>query len=71
MPRAELRGDKDTFEKMLSRFKKAVDRSKILKEVQEREFYEKPSVKRRRRKNAAVLRNYHNQKDRANIRFEE
>lgn len=38
---------------LLRRFKKAVERSGLLAELKKREYYEKPSVKRKRKKAAA------------------
>jgi len=57
MPKATLR-EKDTFEKMMSRFRKSVERSGILNDVKSKEFYEKPTAKRRRLKNAAARRHH-------------
>jgi len=37
------------FDSMLSRFNRAVHNSGILRELKVREFYEKPSIKRRRK----------------------
>lgn len=46
----------EPFEKTLRRFKKAVDKSNILKDLHKKEFYEKPSSIRKRTKAAAVKR---------------
>ena len=40
----------DNFEKMFKRFKREVEREKILQEIKSREFYEKPSRQRRLKK---------------------
>jgi small subunit ribosomal protein S21 len=40
----------------LRRFKKACDNAGIVQEVREREFYEKPTAKRKRKKAEAVSR---------------
>ena len=40
----------EALESLLSRFKRAVQESGILREYKKREFYEKPSVKRARKK---------------------
>ncbi|MFH0796237.1 MAG: 30S ribosomal protein S21 [Candidatus Omnitrophota bacterium] len=40
----------DSFEKMFKRFKREVEREKILQEIKSREFYEKPSRQRRLKK---------------------
>ena len=57
-------GDNESFESLLRRFNKRVQQEGILSEVRRREYYEKPSVKRKRkraskrRKTARVLRRY-------------
>lgn len=48
--------ENEPFAKALSRFKRKVNDSGILKEVQENQFYVKPSVQRREAKKAAVKR---------------
>lgn len=48
--------DNEPFEKTLRRFKKAVDKSDILKDLREKEFHEKPSAVRKRKMAAAVKR---------------
>jgi len=42
----------ETFEGMLRRFSKKVQQDGILSEVRRREFYEKPSVKRKKKEAA-------------------
>ncbi len=42
----------ETFESMLRRFSKKVQQDGILSEVRRREFYEKPSVKRKKKEAA-------------------
>lgn len=49
--------DGESFEGALKRFKKLVEKAGILTELRKREFYEKPSQKRKRRAVAAVKRN--------------
>lgn len=46
----------EPFEKTLRRFKKAVDKSNILKDTRKYEFYEKPSSIRKRNKAIAIKR---------------
>ncbi len=46
----------EPFEQALKRFKKQVERDKILSEVKKREFYEKPGVRRRKKVMAAKKR---------------
>ena len=43
----------ESFEQSLKRFKRLVEKTKILSEVKKREFYEKPGVKRRKKIQAA------------------
>lgn len=47
----------EPFESALRRFKKACIRSGIAQELKKREYYEKPSVKRRRKAEEARRRN--------------
>jgi small subunit ribosomal protein S21 len=51
--------EKESFERMLSRFKKTVDRQGILQDLKTKDFYEKPSAKRKRTKDAAIRRAKH------------
>jgi small subunit ribosomal protein S21 len=48
--------DGESFEGALKRFKKMVEKSGVLTELRKREFYEKPSIKRKRKAIAAVKR---------------
>lgn len=43
----------ENIESLLKRFKKAVDKSGVLSDLKKHEFYEKPSVKRKRKQAAA------------------
>ena len=45
-----------TFDQMLRRFKKKVDRAGIIQELKKREYYEKPAQKRQRKKKEAIRR---------------
>ncbi len=45
--------DDESFEKALKKFKKICEKEGILTEFKRREFYEKPSVKRKRKQRAA------------------
>lgn len=56
MPSVQPKHKNEHFEAMLRRFKKAVERADIMKEVRDRECYEKPSIKRKRAKAAAKKR---------------
>ena len=42
-------GDNESFESLLKRFNRKVQQGGILKEVRRREYYEKPSIKRKRK----------------------
>ena len=57
MPSVKVK-DKESFERLMSRFKKSVERAGVLVEVKKREYYEKPTTKRRRLKNSAKRRAY-------------
>jgi len=48
MPKIRIR-DGENFDIVLRRFKKACERFGILSEIKKREFYEKPSVCRKRK----------------------
>jgi small subunit ribosomal protein S21 len=58
MPKITLKPYEQTknFEAAMRRFNKAVERDDTINEVRRREFYEKPSEVRKRRKAAAVKR---------------
>ncbi len=56
MPSASLRNKHERFESLFRRFKKSVERADVIKELRAREFYEKPSAKRKREKAAAKKR---------------
>lgn len=45
--------DGDSIDKALKQFKKQCEKSGILTEIKKREYYEKPSVKRKRKMVAA------------------
>ncbi len=51
---AEVRvGDNESIESALRRFKKKIQKAGILSEIKRRERYEKPSIKRKRKSEAA------------------
>lgn len=52
MPGIRVR-DGETFEQALRRFKKQCEKAGILSEMRKREYYEKPSVKEKRKREAA------------------
>ncbi len=43
-------GDNESFESLLKRFNRRVQQTGILSEIRRREHYEKPSVRRKRKK---------------------
>lgn len=56
MASAKLKHPNESFESLLRRFKKSVDKEDIIKDFRKNEFFEKPSSKRKRSKAAAVKR---------------
>lgn len=56
MPKVSLKHPNESFESLLRRFKKSVEKSEILKTLREYEAYEKPSETKKRRHAAAVKR---------------
>jgi len=50
--------DNETLENALRRFKRQCARSGVIQEVRRREHYEKPSVKRKKKSEAARKRKY-------------
>ncbi len=56
MPAIKVR-DNEPFDIALRRFKRACERAGVLADVREREFFEKPTQERKRKKAAAVKRN--------------
>lgn len=53
MAKAKLKHPKESFDSLLRRFKKSVDKEDILKDYRKKEFFEKPCSKRKRAKAAA------------------
>ncbi|MFC1911992.1 30S ribosomal protein S21 [Chloroflexota bacterium] len=45
-------GDNESFESLLKRFNKKVQQTGVLSELRRRKHYEKPSVRRKRKKEA-------------------
>lgn len=45
-------GENESFESLLKRFNKRVQQDRILAEVRRREYFEKPSIKRKRKEAA-------------------
>ena len=57
LPYVEVKNNQ--YEKAISEFKKRVKNSGSLLELRNREFYEKPSAAKRKRKKMAILRKKH------------
>ncbi len=55
MPTVRVR-DNEPFDIALRRFKRSCEKAGILSEIRRREFYEKPTAERKRKKAAAVKR---------------
>lgn len=55
MPTVRVR-DNENFELSLRRFKRSCEKAGVLAELRNKEFYEKPTWKRKRKKAAAVKR---------------
>ncbi len=47
-------GENESIDNALKRFKKLIEREGLISELKRREFYEKPSEKRKRREKAAL-----------------
>jgi small subunit ribosomal protein S21 len=50
--------ENEPFEAAIRRFKRSIEKIGLLTELRAREFYEKPTAERKRKKAAAVKRNY-------------
>ena len=55
MPSVRVK-DTEAFDSALRRFKRACEKAGVVSEIRRREFYEKPTAERKRRKAAAVKR---------------
>lgn len=55
MPTVRVK-DNEPFDVALRRFKRTCEKANIMKDVKEKEFYEKPTAKRKRKKAAAKKR---------------
>lgn len=56
MPRVTLKNDHEHFDRLLNRFKKAVDNDDVIRIYCDKSFYEKPTTKRKRAKALAIKR---------------
>jgi small subunit ribosomal protein S21 len=50
--------ENEPFEVALRRFKRTIEKSGLLTELRAREFYEKPTTERKRKKSAAIKRHF-------------
>ena len=50
--------ENEPFEVAIRRFKRTVEKTGLLTELRSREFYEKPTAERKRKRAAAVKRHY-------------
>ena len=50
--------DNEPYEVALRRFKRTIEKLGLLTDLRAREFFEKPTTERKRKKSAAVKRNY-------------
>ena len=56
----------ESFEKVMRRFKRCVEKADVINELRKREFYEKPTAKRKRKRAAAVKR-WERKRDEMNV----
>lgn len=57
MPSIRLK-ENEPFEAAMRRFKRTIEKTGLLNDLRAREFYEKPTNERKRKKSAAVKRTY-------------
>ncbi|CAB3726807.1 30S ribosomal protein S21 [Trinickia soli] len=50
--------ENEPFEVAMRRFKRTIEKTGLLTELRAREFYEKPTAERKRKKSAAVKRHF-------------
>ncbi len=50
--------ENEPFEVALRRFRRTIEKNGLIPELRAREFYEKPTTERKRKRDAAVKRNY-------------
>jgi small subunit ribosomal protein S21 len=56
MAKVALKHKNESFDSLMKRFKRAVERSGILKDLREYEYYEPPSQRRKKERAAAIKR---------------
>jgi small subunit ribosomal protein S21 len=57
MPTVRVK-ENEPFEVALRRFKRTIEKSGLLTELRAREYYEKPTAERKRKKSAAIKRHF-------------
>jgi small subunit ribosomal protein S21 len=57
MPNVRIK-ENEPFDVALRRFKRTIEKAGVVTELRAREFYEKPTAERKRKKAAAVKRHY-------------
>jgi small subunit ribosomal protein S21 len=57
MPTVRVK-ENEPFEVALRRFKRTIEKSGLLTELRAREFYEKPTAERKRKRSAAIKRHF-------------
>jgi len=53
MPKVKPKHPNESFEALLRRFKRVVDNADVIKDIRKKDFYEKPTAVRKRKKAAA------------------
>ena len=56
MPKAVKKHPNESFDAVMRRFKKSVERDDLMNTIREKEFFEKPAQRRKKAKAAAVSR---------------
>ena len=56
MPGARIRYENESFESLIRRYNRSVEKEGLLQEVRKREFFEKPSLIRKRARQVAIRR---------------
>lgn len=68
MPSAKRRFKEERFESIMKRFKRAVEKDNTIQEYRRREFYEKPSIVRKKAKAAARKRHLRTLEEETDLR---
>lgn len=68
MPSAKRRFKEERFESIMKRFKRAVEKDNTIQEYRRREFFEKPSITRKKAKAAARKRHLRTLEESEDIR---